>query len=76
MRLILSLAAFLALTPITAHADEWCGFEAKAGSQVRCGFSSLAECQQALGDKKDAVCMPDPTFVERRQRVKVAANRD
>ena len=76
MRFILPLTALLALTPITAHADEWCGFETKAGSQVRCGFSSLTECQQALGDKKDIVCMPDPKFVERRQRVKVAANRD
>ncbi|HVV60169.1 MAG TPA: hypothetical protein VHD14_00280 [Pseudolabrys sp.] len=76
MRFILSLAALVALTPIAAHADEWCGFETKAGSQVRCGFSSLPECKQALHDKKDVVCMPDPTFVERRSRVTVAANRD
>jgi len=70
MRSILPLAALLALSlaPISAHADEWCGFKDKAGSQVRCGFSSLAECKQAIGDGKNAVCMPDPTFAERHRR--------
>ena len=37
----------------------WCGFHDKAGSRVRCGFSSEAECLQTLGSK-GTVCMLDP----------------
>jgi len=81
MRTILPLAALLALSfaPISAHADEWCGFHDKAGSQVKCGFSSLSECQQAVGGDKNAVCMPDPTFADNkagRHDTALAALRD
>ncbi len=64
-----SLAALLSLITLTtaAHADElWCGFLDKAGSAVHCGYSSLAECKQSLGDQKDAVCMPSPSFAKTR----------
>ena len=37
----------------------WCGFEHKAGSQVRCGFSSETDCKQTIGGK-DAICILDP----------------
>jgi len=62
--------------PQPASAQDWCGFLDKAHAQVKCGYSSLQECQQAFGekkasDKKDAdknlgagdnatVCLPDP----------------
>jgi len=60
--------------PQPASAQDWCGFLDKAHAQVKCGYSSLQQCQQALGenkatgkkeaDKKDgdgtAVCLPDP----------------
>jgi hypothetical protein len=67
MRLLFALAVagwFAgALSPV--HADElWCGFLDQAGSPVRCGFTSLAQCKQTLGDKKDAVCMPSPSFAK------------
>lgn len=64
MRVLLAVAAavYLTATMSAARADEWCGFIDKAGAQVRCGFSSRTECKQALGDKKDAYCLPDPTF--------------
>jgi hypothetical protein len=79
MRVLLALAAVagLAATISPARADEWCGFIDKAGSPVRCGFSSLAECKQALGDKKDAYCLPDPDFAgnERPDAVRLAASR-
>jgi hypothetical protein len=79
MRALLAIAAVacLAATMSPARADEWCGFIDKAGAPVRCGFSSLTECKQALGDKKDAYCMPDPTFAgnEHRRAVRLAASR-
>jgi len=67
MRLLFGfvIAGLLAAALPAAHADElWCGFIDKAGSPVRCGFSSLAQCKQTLGDQKDAVCMPSPSFAK------------
>jgi hypothetical protein len=62
----LMVAAILAASISSACAEEWCGFQDKAGSRVRCGFSSMAECKQAVGDGKDAVCMPSPSFAAKR----------
>jgi hypothetical protein len=64
----------LAATLPLAHADEWCGFLDKKGSRVRCGFSSLEECKQAVGDKKGAFCMPDPGFARNESAIRLAAN--
>ncbi len=56
-----------------AGAQDWCGFRDTENSQVRCGYSSLQECKQALTDRKDSdkkdgksgnasvVCLPDPS---------------
>ena len=75
MRHTIALAALLALiTASNARAEEWCGFIDKEHAPVHCGYSSLAECKQAIGDKKDAYCMPDPGFASLRGdgRVKIA----
>jgi hypothetical protein len=62
----LAIAGALALSGPPASAQDWCGFHQKAGSQVKCGFSSLQQCKQALSDKKDGdktvTCLPDPAF--------------
>jgi hypothetical protein len=71
----LAIAGAIA-SPQTASAQDWCGFLDKAKAQVKCGYSSLQECQQALGEKKASdkksadknlgagdnspVCVPDP----------------
>ena len=70
------IAAFLVSIP-SARAEEWCGFLDKEHSQVRCGYSSLAECRQAIGDK-DAICIPDPNFAgrENSKHVHVASRVD
>jgi len=80
MRMWTGLAGALAVagaiaSPQPAGAQDWCGFHDRPHSQVRCGYSSLQECQQALGEKKDVdkksvvkkgdgsnavVCLPDP----------------
>jgi hypothetical protein len=66
MRVLLSLllaASFMISIP-PARSQEWCGFIDKEHSQVRCGYSSLAQCKQSLGDKKDVICMPSPSFAK------------
>ena len=76
MRFLLPLAAILTLIMVsTARADEWCGFLDKKGAPVRCGFSSLAQCRQSLGDKKEAVCMPSPSFANGQHAFHLAARR-
>jgi hypothetical protein len=67
MRILIGLAAGLGLAAALsapAAAQDWCGFHQKAHSRVRCGYSSLQECKQALANKKDGdktvVCLPDP----------------
>ena len=67
----LAIAGAIALSA-PAGAQDWCGFRDQANSQVRCGYSSLQECKQALTDTKDGgkkeaksgasvVCLPDPS---------------
>jgi hypothetical protein len=65
---VLAIAGALALPSGAASAQDWCGFHQKNGSQVRCGYSSLQQCKQALidkadkkdGDDKGVTCVPDP----------------
>ena len=76
MRNTIALAALLALLAIsTASAAEWCGFIDKEHAPVHCGYSSLEQCKQSLGDKKNAYCMPDPGFASRSdsRRIKIAS---
>jgi len=66
MRTIIPLAALFALITVTAaRADEWCSFIDKAHAPVHCGYSSLADCKQSIGDSKNGYCMPDPSFASR-----------
>lgn len=67
MRILTGVAAAMAIAAALsapASAADWCGFHQKAHSLVRCGYSSLQMCKQALSEKKDgdktAVCLPDP----------------
>jgi hypothetical protein len=79
MRVIfgLAVAGLVAASVSSARAEEWCGFLDKAGARVQCGFSSLAECKQALGDQKNGYCIPDPTSasIGNRAHVRLAASR-
>jgi hypothetical protein len=43
----------------------WCGFKEKAGSRVRCGYSSESDCKQAVGEP-GAICILDPYLTENR----------
>ena len=69
MRVLLGLvvAGLLAGSFASARAEEYCGFLDQAHARVRCGFTSIKQCKEALGHKKDAVCMPSPSFAKRGQ---------
>lgn len=75
MRHILPFAALLIVTftfaTTPAGAEEWCGFQEKAGAIVRCGYSSLQECKEKVEkttkDSKSIVCMPSPSFASERR---------
>jgi hypothetical protein len=60
----LALAGALMLSAGPAGAADWCGFHQKVHSRVRCGYSSLQVCKQALAEKKTGdktvTCMPNP----------------
>jgi len=66
----LVVAGLLAGSIIPAQAGSWCGFHQKANARVRCGYSSLAQCKQALGPKtKDVTCIRDPSSAQAKSRV-------
>lgn len=72
MRYTIALAALLALITVSsASAAEWCGFIDKEGAPVHCGYSTVEQCKQSLGDKKGGYCMPDPGFASLRLRGRV-----
>jgi hypothetical protein len=62
------LAGIVLLTAIpAAQAEDWCGYPAREKSLIECGYSSVSECQSALG--KDGMCFVDPdTALNRNSR--------
>ena len=59
-----TLSTMAASTP--ARAEQYCGFSARPGAIVECGYSSLEGCQNDIG--KGAMCFVNPylAFNERR----------
>jgi hypothetical protein len=55
--IILAGAMMLMAVP-TAQAEEWCGYAARAKSLIECGYSSVSECENALGNR--GMCFVDP----------------
>jgi Protein of unknown function (DUF3551) len=59
MRSAIVLAGAIFLISISvAQAEEWCGYAAGQKSLIECGYSSISECQSALG--KGGMCFVDP----------------
>jgi hypothetical protein len=59
---IIAAAALTAASVIcsadAAQAEEWCGYATRANSVVECGYTSVAECENAVG--KGGMCFVDP----------------
>ena len=67
MRCGLILAAALATAAASATGaradDEWCGYAATDKAMIECGYSSVAQCENAVG--KGGVCFVDPEYRQR-----------
>jgi Protein of unknown function (DUF3551) len=53
-------AALTALSATSAHAEKWCGYAARANAMIECGYSTAAQCEDAIG--KGARCFVDPDY--------------
>ena len=71
MRGEIILTGIILLTAIpAAHAEDWCGYAAREKSLIECGYSSVSECQSALG--KGGMCFVDPdTALNRKSRTQM-----
>jgi hypothetical protein len=63
MRIGLTAAFVLAVASATcsanvAQAEEWCGYTLHASSVIECGYTTVAECESAVG--KGGMCFVDP----------------
>jgi len=57
---IILAAALTAMSATGAHAQSWCGYAARAHSIIECGYSSAAECENAIG--KGGMCFINPDY--------------
>ena len=57
----LMLAGFGTVSPSRAQAEQYCGFTAKLGAIVQCGYSTIEGCENAIG--KGAMCFVNPYVV-------------
>jgi hypothetical protein len=55
----ITLAATLtALSATGARADEWCGYATRDNAVIQCGYTTVADCESAVG--KGGMCFVDP----------------
>ena len=41
--------ALILMTATGARAEDWCGYAAAAKSMIECGYTSVTECESAIG---------------------------
>ena len=58
---------FTAVSPVGAHAEEYCGYAGRPGAIVQCGYSSLEGCESTIG--KGAMCFVNPYVALNTRRV-------
>ena len=60
-------AAAAAISTTGARADdEWCGYATGDKALIECGYSSVAQCENAVG--KGGVCFVDPEYALKTKR--------
>jgi len=55
-----AMAAFAIASATSAHAEDWCGYAAHDNAVIECGYSTVADCQTAIG--KGGMCFIDPDY--------------
>jgi hypothetical protein len=74
MRCVIILAAALTILPAiaisvtSARADDWCGYATRDNAVIECGYTTVAECESAVG--KGGMCFVDPDTALNVTRVK------
>jgi hypothetical protein len=63
---IIFAAAVSVLAATSAHAEAWCGYATRAKAMIECGYSSVAECETAIG--KGGMCFVDPDYAVNAKR--------
>ena len=51
-------AGAIACSADVAQAEEWCGYAAGSKSVIECGYTTVAQCESAVG--KGGMCFVDP----------------
>jgi len=68
MRYGLFLAtALTVLSTTAARAEDWCGYDAKEKALIECGYSTVTQCENAMG--KGGMCFMDPDYARNQSRV-------
>jgi hypothetical protein len=63
----LAAAAAAAMSTTSARADdEWCGYATGDKAMIECGYSSVAQCQNAVG--QGGMCFVDPEYALKTKR--------
>jgi hypothetical protein len=55
---IILAVALAALSATGARADQWCGYATHKNAVVECGYTTAADCENAVG--KGGMCFVDP----------------
>ncbi len=55
---IILAAALTALSATGARADQWCGYATHKDAVIECGYTTAADCENAVG--KGGMCFVDP----------------
>ncbi len=69
---IILAAALTALSATGARADQWCGYGTHKDAVVECGYTTAADCENAVG--KGGMCFVDPDLALNTTRVMPAKN--
>jgi hypothetical protein len=51
-------AALTALSATGVRADDWCGYATHDNAVIQCGYTTVAQCETAVG--KGGMCFIDP----------------
>jgi hypothetical protein len=57
---IILAAALTVLGATSAQAEHWCGYTIHDNAMIECGYSTVAQCENATG--KGGTCFVDPDY--------------
>jgi hypothetical protein len=62
---VLTVSA-LTISATSARADEWCGYATHSDAVIECGYTTAADCENAVG--KGVMCFVDPDLALNEKR--------